>query len=529
MAKFIFVTGGVVSGLGKGITAASIGRLLKARGYRVTLQKFDPYFNVDSSNLSPYQHGEIFVTDDGGESDLVIGHYERFIDENLGRKNDITSGQIYSSVISKEREGAYNGGTVQVVPHITNEIKARIRALDNDEADIVIVEIGGTVGDIETHPYLEAIRQCRAELGKGNVAYVHITLVPYIEVSHEQKTKPTQRSVKELQDVGIQPDVIICRSDYDIDVSSKNKMSLFCNVEKDCIMQSLTTDNIYGLPLSLEEQGLAKVLLRKFKLPDAEPQLEDWKAFYQKTCELAARKDGIRIVIMGKYVEKHDAYISLSAALNHSGVKADVKVHIDWMSSDRITEKKLAKLKEYDGIVIPAGFGNRGFEGKVAAAKVARENDIPVLMIGLGAQAGYVEYARNVCGLGKATSAEMDPKTDCAVVTPSGDGFRKGAQECRLKPGTKAHEIYGDKTVERHRHKYELSKEYVHTLEKNGLVISGESPTGKYPEVFELPSKRFYVGVIFRPEFKSRLFKSHPLTDTFIAACNAFAVEKAKG
>lgn len=520
MAKFVFVTGGVVSGLGKGITAASLGRLLKARGYRVTLQKFDPYFNVDSSNLSPYQHGEIFVTDDGGESDLVIGHYERFIDENLGRKNDITSGQIYSSVISKERQGYYNGGTVQVVPHITNEIKSRIRALDNDEADIVIVEIGGTVGDIETHPYLEAVRQCRAELGKGNVVYIHITYVPYIEVSHEQKTKPTQRSVKELQDVGIQPDVIVCRSDYEIDTSSKNKMSLFCNVEKDCIIQSLTTDNIYSVPLNLESQGLAKVVLRKLKMDDAQPKLEDWKAFYDKITELGTRKDGIRIVIMGKYVEKHDAYISLCEALYHSGVASDTKVTIDWMSSDRIGDKKLTKLGDYDGVIVPAGFGMRGFEGKIAAVRYARENDIPILMIGLGAQAGLIEYARDICGIGGANSMEMDPKTEFPVVTRSGDGFRKGAQECILRSGSVVRRIYGaDKITERHRHKYEFNKDYVKALEKKGLVFSGESPSGKYPEIFELSDKKFFIGVIFRPEFRSRPFKTHPLLDAFLQAC----------
>lgn len=526
MAKFIFVTGGVVSGLGKGITAASLGRLLKARGYRVTLQKFDPYFNVDSSNLSPYQHGEIFVTEDGGESDLVIGHYERFIDENLGRKNDITSGQIYSSVIAKERQGYYNGGTVQVVPHITDEIKSRIRALDNDDTDIVIVEIGGTVGDIETHPYLEAIRQCRSELGKGNVVYVHITLVPYIEVSHEQKTKPTQRSVKELQDVGIQPDVIICRSDYDIDLSSKNKMSLFCNVEKDCIIQSLTTDNIYSIPLTLEEQGLAKVVLRKLKMPDAEPKLDDWRAFYSKFTELTARKDGVRILIMGKYVEKHDAYISLTEALGHSGINADVKVNIDWMSSDRITEKKLARLKEYDGIVIPSGFGSRGFEGKVAAIKVARVENIPILMIGLGAQAAIVEFARNVCGLPQAASAEMDPKSECPVIVPTGDGYRKGAHECRIRPDTRAAAAYGtDRVVERHRHKYECNPAYIETLQENGLAVSGVAASGKYAEIIELPQHRFFVGVLFRPEFISRPCNPHPLISAFISACRQYAQE----
>lgn len=519
MAKYVFITGGVASGLGKGITAASLGRLLKARGYKVTLRKFDPYYNVDSSNLSPYQHGEIYVTDDGAECDLVIGHYERFTDENLSADCDITSGKIYSAVIENERNGLYNGSTVQVVPHVTDEIKRRIK-LSRPDSDVVIVEIGGTVGDIECHPFLEAIRQCRRELGKNNAVYLHVTLVPYIEVSHEQKTKPTQHSVKELQNLGIQPDVIICRSDYEIDASSKGKMSLFCNVEKDCILQSLTTDNIYEIPLRLEEQGLAGAVLRKLKLEDRQPDLSAQIAFYEKGEELAKRKGGIKIAVLGKYVEKHDAYVSLKEAINHSSIAIDEKVTVSWLSSERI-EKNLSRLSDFDGVIVPAGFGVRGFDGKVAAAKYVRENGIPALMIGLGAQAALVEFARDVLGKAQASSTEFAPDTpDPIVYSPNKQPtFRKGLQVCKLVRGSKLEKIYSSGTIkERHRHKYEFNAAYASELAEHGLKFSGFSPDG-IPEAFESDSDVFFIGTIFRPEFISRPNRPHPLITAFLKAC----------
>ena len=519
MAKYVFVSGGVASGLGKGITAASLGRLLKARGRKVTLKKFDPYFNVDSSNLSPYQHGEVFVTEDGGESDLVIGHYERFIDENLNKSSDITSGQIYSAVIDNERKGLYNGGTVQVVPHVTDEIKKRVLA--PTDADIVIVEIGGTVGDIECHPFLEAIRQCRRQLGKSNAVFVHVTLVPYIEVSHEQKTKPTQHSVKELQNLGIQPDVIICRSDYELDLSSRNKMSLFCNVDKDCILQSLTTENIYEVPLRLEEQGLASVVLRKLSLEDSEPDLRSQREYFEKKEELAKRKGGLKIAVLGKYVEKHDAYISLIEALGHSSIALDEKVSVTYISSERINEKNVSRLSDFDGVIIPAGFGVRGFDGKVTAAHYVRTNGIPALMLGLGAQAALVEYARDVLGMPNASSTEFDPDTCAPVVTSlvTPPVFRKGAFASKLKKGSRLEKAYGKTLVsERHRHKYDFNKDYAEAFEKHGLEFTAFASDGT-PEAFELCGGKFFVGVIFRPEFKSRPNRPHPLISAFLLSC----------
>ncbi|MCI8413583.1 MAG: CTP synthase [Clostridia bacterium] len=523
MAKFIFVTGGVVSGLGKGVTAASLARLLKARGYRVTLQKFDPYFNVDTSNLSPYQHGEVYVTEDGGEVDLVVGHYERLLGENLGIKNDVTSGQIYSSVIAKEREGFYNGSTVQVVPHITNEIKERIYSLDTPDSDIVITEIGGTVGDIECHPFLEAIRQFKSEAGKGNVIYIHVTLVPYIEMSGEQKTKPTQHSVKELQNVGIQPDIIVCRSDYPIGVDSKRKLGLFCNVDHDCIIQNLTTDNIFNVPLALEEEGLARVVLRKLRLADSQPDLAQWRAFCEKAQSVHADANELRIGLVGKYVELHDAYVSLTEALDHSGIAIGTHVKIVWISSEKLTPAALSRLSSLHGMVIPAGFGERGFEGKVNAARYARENGIPALMIGMGAQAGLVGFARSH-GLEKANSTEFDRKTAYPVVYSPYESprFRCGAYPAVVKAGTKLFAAYKEQNIsERHRHKYEINPEFVRTLEKEGLVFSAKSPSGKIYEAFELPDHPFYAGVMFRPEFKSRPDKPHPLITAFVTASKA--------
>ncbi len=520
MAKFIFVTGGVVSGLGKGVTAASLARLLKARGHKVTLQKFDPYFNVDTSNLSPYQHGEVYVTEDGGEVDLVVGHYERLLGENLGIKNDVTSGQIYSSVIAKEREGYYNGGTVQVVPHITNEIKERIYSLATPDSDIIIVEIGGTVGDIECHPFLEAIRQFKSEAGKGNVLYIHVTLVPYIEMSGEQKTKPTQHSVKELQNVGIQPDIIVCRSDYPIGADSKRKLGLFCNVEADCIIQNLTTDNIFNVPLALEEDGLARAAVRKLRLDDCEPDLASWRDFCARAEKVHGGSEKLRIGLVGKYVELHDAYVSLTEALDHSGIAMNTGVEIVWIPSEKMTPAAVSRLASLNGIVIPAGFGERGFEGKVNAAKFARENGIPVLMIGMGAQAGLVEYARSH-SMEKANSTEFDRKTPYPVVYSPYDAprFRTGAYTASLAPKSRLREIYGADTLsERHRHKYEFNPAFVAELQKAGLVFSAKSASGKIYEAFELPAHPFYIGVMFRPEFKSRPDNPHPLITAFISA-----------
>lgn len=523
MAKFIFVTGGVVSGLGKGVTAASLARLIKARGYKVTLQKFDPYFNVDTSNLSPYQHGEVYVTEDGGEVDLVVGHYERILGENLGIKNDVTSGQIYSSVIAKEREGYYNGSTVQVVPHITNEIKERIYSLDTNDSDIIIVEIGGTVGDIECHPFLEAIRQFKSEAGKGNVLYIHVTLVPYIEMSGEQKTKPTQHSVKELQNVGIQPDIIVCRSDYPIGADSKRKLGLFCNVETECIIQNLTTDNIFTVPLALEEDGLAVAAVRKLRLEDSKPDLDAWRDFCTRAQKVHTGAEKVRIGIVGKYVELHDAYVSLTEALDHSGIAMDTGVEIVWISSEKMTPAAVTRLNNLDGIVIPAGFGERGFEGKVNTARYARENNIPVLMIGMGAQAGLVEFARSH-GMEKANSTEFDSKTAYPVVYSPYDSpqFRCGAYGATLKAGSLLAKIYKDTNIsERHRHKYEFNPAFCKELEKEGLVFSAKSEHGKISEAFELPGHLFYVGVMFRPEFKSRPDNPHPLITAFIGAAKS--------
>lgn len=523
MAKYVFLTGGVVSGLGKGITAASLGVLLKARGYTINLQKIDPYFNVDSSNLSPYQHGEIFVTNDGGESDLVIGHYERMIDETLSAKNDVTSGQIYSSVIAKERNGEYEGRTVQVVPHITNEIKDRIRAIDDGNSDIIIVEIGGTVGDMECNPFLEAVRQFQSEVGKNNIAFIHVTLVPYIEMSGEQKTKPTQRSVKGLQNEGIQPDIIVCRSEYAIDDDSKKKLGLFCNVNSENIVQNLTTDEIYSIPLSLEQEGLARAVLNKLKLENKEPNLDFWTNFLESSRQLAKLPHSPKIGIVGKYVEKHGAYASLTEALFFSSVANKIHPDIVWISSEDITKANTKKyLSDLDGIIIPAGFGERGFEGKILASNYARVNDIPCLMIGLGAQAGAVEFARNICGLKDSDSTEFNEKTKNPVVYNSCKipTFKKGAHTTILKDNTKIKKIYNAESIsERHRHKYDFNPKFIKTLEDHGFIFSGISKEDKHPDIFELKDKKFYIGVIFSPEFKARPNSPHPLINEFIISC----------
>jgi CTP synthase len=487
MAKFVFITGGVVSGLGKGLTAASLAMLLKARGCSVALQKIDPYFNVDSSNLSPYQHGEIFVTDDGTECDLVIGHYERIADENLDKFSDVTSGRIYSSVIAKEREGRYEGRTVQVVPHITDEIKSCIRALESRGADIIITEIGGTVGDIECHPFLEAIRQLQPEVGRDNVAYVHVTLVPYIEMSGEQKTKPTQHSVKELQNVGIQPDIIVCRSEYPIGESSKKKLSLFCNVSPDCIIENLTTDELYNVPLRLENENFAAVVLRKLRLDAPAPDLSRRREFCGRADALKSAEKSVKIGVVGKYVQKPDAYLSLTEALFYGGVALGARVQTVFIASDSLTaanaESRLAGL---DGVIVPAGFGSRGFEGKIAAAEFCRKNNIPCFMSGLGFQAGVIEFARNAVRMPNAVSAEFDPAAQNPLIVKRGGNlpFKKGARNTALKDGSRLASIYkATKIAERHRHKFEVNPAARAALESAGLIFCGvgEPFTPEYP------------------------------------------------
>lgn len=515
MAKYVVMTGGVVSGIGKGITAASLGTLLKARGYKVTLQKFDPYFNVDSSHLSPYQHGEVFVTDDGAETDLVIGHYERFINGSLTGNSDITSGRVYSTVINNEREGKYDGSTVQVVPHITDEIKNRLLKFEDDT--IVIVDVGGTVGDIECTPFLEAFKQLKVLAGADNVAYVHVSYVPFIEMSGEQKTKPTQHSVKELQNVGIQPDVIVCRSDYPIEPSSKKKMAAFCNVRPECIIENLTNDHILEIPLKLEAERFASVVLNKLKMDDRPADLSEWNAVFDRAYNAKKTKTA-RIAIVGKYVEMHDAYVSLYESVKYSAIDLYMKFKLEGVCSDRITAKTVEELDGFDGIILPAGFGERGFEGKVIAAEYARVHNIPCLMLGMGAQAGFVEFARNVVGLKNAESHEFDPETTCPVVCRDEVPFKKGGHVTRLIKGTTLHKIYGkDEVRMRHRHRYELNPDYESDMVKGGLVISGKSEGG-FIDAFELPSNKFYVGVVFQPEFESKVGHPDKLITAFLEA-----------
>ncbi|MBD5132037.1 MAG: CTP synthase [Clostridiales bacterium] len=516
MSKYIFVTGGVVSGLGKGITAASMAMLIKAQGYTVDIVKFDPYFNVDSLYLSPYQHGEVFVTDDGGEGDLVLGHYERFLDQNLTENSNITSGKIYSAVIKREREGAYDGESVQVVPHITDEIKRTLYTLNRPETDVVVCEIGGVVGDIENHPYLEAIRQCRGELGKGNALYVHITYVPIIEMSGEHKTKPTQNSVKELQNIGISPDIIVCRSDEPLDEGAKKKLSLFCNVDRGCIIESVTTQDLFQVPLRLHAQNIDGVALTKLKMEIKEPKLSAWEDMSARGEAVKSAEKRVRIAIVGKYVEKATAYQSLTDALWAAGLMKNEAVDISLVSSAEV-EQNVDILKGYDGIVIGSGFGERGFTGKIIAAKYARENDVPCLLIGLGAQAGLVEFARNVCNMTGANSQEFDQNSAYGVVTSvEPPMLKKGAFPTMITPGTYLSRIYGAPAIsERHRHRFDFSGTYEQLFLKNGLVFSGHSPTG-VPEAFEIPTNKFFIGTIFNPEYKSRLLSSHPLFAEFI-------------
>ncbi len=527
MAKYIFVTGGVVSGLGKGITAASLGRLLKARGLRVTAQKLDPYLNVDPGTMSPYQHGEVYVTDDGLEADLDLGHYERFIDEDLNKYSSITSGKIYWNVLNKERNGDYDGNTVQVIPHITSEIKGFIyNVAQESNADIVITEIGGTVGDIESQPFLEAIRQVSHEVGYGNSLFVHVTLVPYLKGSGEHKSKPTQHSVKELQSMGISPNIIVLRSDEPIeDKSIIEKIALFCNVKDDCVIENLTIPVLYEAPIMLEKHAFSKVVCRELQLDVPEPDLTEWQQMIEK---VRNRKKSVRIALVGKYVKLHDAYLSVMEALRHAGYDHSAKVDIKWVDSEILDEENVASyLADCNGVIIPGGFGSRGIDGMIAAAKYARENNMPYFGICLGMQIAVIEFIRNVCGIEDANSGEFDEYGLNKVIDfmpdqnkniPKGGTLRLGSYPCKILGGKLA-ECYGEEYVnERHRHRYEFNNGYRDTVTKAGMIISGLSPDESLVEAVEIPSHDFFVGGQFHPEFKSRPNHAHPLFKGFIGA-----------
>ena len=520
MAKYIFVTGGVVSGLGKGITAASLGRLLKARGLKVAAQKLDPYINVDPGTMSPYQHGEVYVTEDGAETDLDLGHYERFIDEDLNRFSNLTTGKVYQSILTKERRGDYLGQTVQVIPHVTDEIKRFIYAVGKKAgADIVITEIGGTTGDIESQPFLEAARQVRIEQGRENCIFIHVTLVPFLRGSEEHKTKPTQHSVKELQGMGISPDLIVLRSDEPLGPEIFRKISMFCNVKPDCVIENLTLSSLYEAPLMLEQQNFSGVVCRALSLDVPEPELGEWRAMVERVKNSTRR---VTVGLVGKYVQLHDAYLSVAEALRHAAYAQSARVDIRWISSDGLTSETVADaLSDCEALVIPGGFGDRGIDGMVAAARYARERDIPLLGICLGMQIEVIEFARNVCGLPDADSGEFQPQCAHKVidllpgqesVTDKGASLRLGAWPCVTAVGSLLRRCYGKELIsERHRHRYEFNGDYAELLGEKGLSFCGLSPDGRIVEAVELPDKRFYVGVQFHPEFKSRPNRPHPL------------------
>ncbi|MBS5506227.1 CTP synthase [Clostridium sp. DFI.5.61] len=525
--KYIFVTGGVVSGLGKGITAASLGRLLKQRGLRVKVQKLDPYLNVDPGTMSPYQHGEVFVTDDGAETDLDLGHYERFIDENLTVHSSVSSGKVYWNVLNRERTGDYLGATVQIIPHITNEIKRNIYSLDTPDTDVAIVEIGGTVGDIESQPFLESIRQIAAERGRHNVMFLHVSLIVSIPGTGELKSKPTQHSAKELLSLGIQPDVIICRSDAPVPRDILEKISLFCNIPVENAIPNLTAPVLYEVPLMLEREGLADVVVRRLGLICHMPDLTEWATMVHR----AKHPQGsVEIALVGKYVALHDAYLSVAEALTHGGIENDVKVNIRWVDSETVTDGNTAELLDgADGVLVPGGFGSRGIEGKIAAVRWARESRVPFLGICLGMQMAVVEYARHVCGWADAHSSELDPATTHPVidlmpdqrgVTAKGGTMRLGAYPCKVvSRGSRTYQAYGAEEIsERHRHRYEFNNEYRDALTQAGLELAGLSPDGRLVEIVELPGHPWFVGVQFHPELKSRPNKAHPLFRAFIAA-----------
>lgn len=528
MTKFIFVTGGVVSSLGKGITAASLGRLLKNRGLNVTIQKFDPYLNVDPGTMSPYQHGEVFVTDDGAETDLDLGHYERFIDINLNKYSNVTAGKVYSHVLKKERRGDYLGGTVQVIPHITNEIKSRLLlAGESTKADVVITEIGGTTGDIESLPFIESIRQIKSDLGRENVMYIHCTLLPYIKAAGEMKTKPTQHSVKELRGLGIQPDMIVVRTEYEMTQDLRDKIALFCDINKKSVIECRDADTLYQIPLALQEQHMDDIVIERLGLEASEEaELTEWNQLLDTVRNL----DGsTKIALVGKYVALQDAYLSVAEALKHAGYEFNKDVEIKWINSEHLTVHNYKEeLKDVDGILVPGGFGERGIEGKILATQYARENNIPFFGICLGMQLATVEFARNVVGLEGAHSSELDPNTPYPViallpdqkdVVDLGGTLRLGLYPCQLIEGTKAHEAYGESLVqERHRHRYEFNNEFRARLEEKGLVFSGTSPDGRLVEIVEIPDHKWFVACQFHPEFLSRPTRPQSLFRGFIEA-----------
>ncbi|SFX62342.1 CTP synthase [Thermoactinomyces sp. DSM 45891] len=534
--KFVFVTGGVVSSLGKGITASALGRLLKNRGLKVTIQKFDPYLNIDPGTMSPYQHGEVFVTDDGAETDLDLGHYERFIDINLSQNSNVTTGKIYQSVIKKERRGDYLGGTVQVIPHITNEIKDRVfRAARETQPDVVITEIGGTVGDIESLPFLEAIRQIKSDVGREHVMYIHCTLVPMLRASGELKTKPTQHSVKELRSIGIQPNIIVTRTEYPLTESMKRKIALFCDIDREAVIEARDAETLYEIPLMMQEEGLDEIVVKHFGLDVPEADMKDWTALVQKVKNLKRRT---KIAIVGKYVSLQDAYMSVAESLRHAGFENDAEIEIKWVNSEDVTDENVTEfLEEVDGILVPGGFGDRGIEGKIIATRFAREQKIPFLGICLGMQMMCVEGARYVAGLPSADSSEFDPNTPYPVidllpeqkeVEDLGGTLRLGLYPCKVSTGTLAHKAYGEDLVyERHRHRYEFNNEFREQMEQAGYVFSGTSPDGRLVEIVEYKDHPWFLSAQFHPEFTSRPNRPQPLFRDFVAA--TLHVKKSSG
>lgn len=527
MTKYIFVTGGVVSSLGKGITAASLGRLLKNRGLNVAIQKFDPYINVDPGTMSPYQHGEVFVTDDGAEADLDLGHYERFIDINVSKFSNVTTGKVYSAVLKKERRGDYLGGTVQVIPHITNEIKERLILSGKEtNADVVITEIGGTVGDIESLPFLEAIRQMKGDFGAENVMYIHCTLIPYIRAAGEMKTKPTQHSVKELRSLGIQPNIIVVRTEHEVSQDMKDKIALFCDIKASEVIEARDAETLYEVPLMLQKQHMDQIVLDHLGIKAHEADMTEWVALVDRVKNLSKK---VRIGLVGKYVELQDAYISVVEAMKHAGFEFDTDIEVKWINAEHVSTENVGEwLSDVDGILVPGGFGDRGVEGKIAATAYARVNNVPFLGICLGMQLATVEFARHVLDLQGAHSSELDPQTPHAIIDllpeqkdieDLGGTLRLGLQPCKLVPGSKAHQAYGEELVyERHRHRYEFNNEYREQFEAAGFMFSGTSPDGRLIEVIEIPDHRFFVASQFHPEFVSRPTRSQPLFREFIRA-----------
>ena len=537
MTKYIFITGGVVSGLGKGITAASLGRLLKARGLKVAAQKLDPYINVDPGTMSPYQHGEVYVTEDGAETDLDLGHYERFIDENLNKYSNLTTGKVYWNVLNKERRGEYLGSTVQVIPHITNEIKDFVyRVGKQTSADIVITEIGGTIGDIESQPFIEAVRQIALEVGRENSLFIHVTLVPFLSGSDEHKSKPTQHSVKELQGMGINPDIIVLRCDSPLEESIFKKISMFCNVKPDCVIENMTLSSIYEVPVMLEQEKFSEVVCRELGLKTPKPDLCDWMKMLDM---IKTRNKELDIGLVGKYVQLHDAYLSVAEALRHAGYPQGAFVNIHWIDSETLTEDNYESiLSPMDGIIVPGGFGGRGIEGMILAAKYSREHHVPYFGICLGMQIAVIEYARNVAGIKDANSGEFDELCKNKIIDfmpgqsdniDKGGTLRLGSYPCVITPGTTMEKCYGEAVInERHRHRYEFNNAYREILSANGLVLSGISPDGRLVETVELSDRAFHVGVQFHPEFKSRPNKAHPLFYGFVKASLGHRSERAK-